>query len=209
MKVKLKSIFKNIFLLEFQSNRQMASALLRFQEYYECREFRGKIFTVDEYKQWYISEYGAFTYYDDWDGFNFPNTALKPFFKGKFDPISEKEKEILGMFKGKRAPYYVIALAEKKDKTLLVEEFKHELAHALFHIDKQYRKEIISILSKYDISKIKNEIINMGDYCSSVIEDEIQAYILADPDQLKNKPSTKLMSSLNEAFERHMLINEL
>jgi len=56
---------------------------LRFEEYYESPRFKGRIFTFDEYRKWYVKnspkgkKTGRFTYYSDWSGFNIPSYALK------------------------------------------------------------------------------------------------------------------------------------
>jgi hypothetical protein len=57
---------------------------------------------------WYAERYGNFTYYQDWAGFNVPSTALQPFYEGRFDPLSEKEKALLRLFNGLRERFYVI-----------------------------------------------------------------------------------------------------
>lgn len=68
---KLTEILKDVFHLNYLTQEQLASTFLRFQEHYESPEFRGKIFTLDEYKEWYMTnspnsiKKGIFTYYED------------------------------------------------------------------------------------------------------------------------------------------------
>jgi hypothetical protein len=94
MNIKHKILPYNIHLLVFDNQYDLASTFLRFQEHYESPEFAGKVFTLDEYKNWYInhspraSKDGVFTYYEDWNGFNIPSKILKPFYGGKFSPLS-------------------------------------------------------------------------------------------------------------------------
>src|SRR4051812_277554 len=44
-----------VFLLSFPDQVEMGRTLMRFQEYYESREFRGKAFSRKEFKAWYRS----------------------------------------------------------------------------------------------------------------------------------------------------------
>ena len=103
--MKVKEIIKNIFHISFSTQHELASTFLRFQEYYESPKFRGKIFSFYEYKKWYTAnspkgkKTGKFTYYKDWGGFNIPSYVLKPFYQGKFNPLSNKEKKFLRAFK--------------------------------------------------------------------------------------------------------------
>ncbi len=128
--VKKKEIFPGVIHLEFPSQEIMAATFLRPQEYYESPRFRGSIFSLEEFKKWYISEKGAFTYEKDWPGFNIPSYILKPFYEGKFDPLSEGEKEFLDIFRGKAEPFYIIGTSKENPP----EYMDHELAHALFEL---------------------------------------------------------------------------
>src|ERR1700730_3525707 len=93
------TIGKGIYLLRFKTQYQLTATFLRVQEHYESPRFHGRIFSLEQYMDWYASRYGNFTYYQDWAGFNVPSTALQPFYEGKFDPLSEKEMQLLGVFK--------------------------------------------------------------------------------------------------------------
>jgi len=99
LKIAKTNIRENIFLLDFETQEELTSTFLRFQEFYESPEFQGKIFTLQEYKAWYTKLKGKFSYYTDWGGFNIPSRILESFYKGKFDPLSEAEKQFLDMFK--------------------------------------------------------------------------------------------------------------
>ena len=83
---------------------------------------------------WYAAQFGAFTYFQDWSGFNVPSTALEPFYGGRFDPLLRKEQQLLRLFRGVRPPFYVIGLYDDDDLT-------HELAHALFFMRSDYRRD--------------------------------------------------------------------
>lgn len=178
-----KEILPRVFHLDFPKQELAADTFLRFQEYYESPKFHGKIFSLEEYKDWYIKEKGAFTYVSDWPGFNIPSSALKPFYEGKFDPLSENEKEFLNIFKNEKEPFYIIGTAKDNPP----EYFDHEIAHALFHINKDYKKEVIDILMTLDkehLIEVKKFVNLSPGYHESVLIDEVQAHLIANFDEL-------------------------
>ena len=216
MKIKYEKIANNIYHLTLPSNWQLAKTFLRFQEHFESPKFRGKIFSLDEYKKWYIlnspigKKTGKFTYYRDWGGFNIPSKVLIPFYKGKFNPLSKEEKVILKLFKNKRKKkFYIIATFKNSGRYLL----KHEIAHGLFYTNLKYKREVIKILKRID-QKVKRQITNYlakygGGYHPSVWTDEIHTHILENLNYLKKHgvDSTKLLKinkKLNEAFSKYL-----
>ena len=63
-------IADGIYLLRFETQYEVTSTFLRVQEHYESPQFHGRIFTLEQYMDWYVAENGAFTYFQDWSGFN-------------------------------------------------------------------------------------------------------------------------------------------
>lgn len=186
----LEEITKNIFHLNFPDQKDLASTFLRFQEFYESPEFKGKIFTLEEYKKWYISnskkgqKTGEFTYYEDWSGFNIPSDILSPFYESKFNPLSEKEEWLLNLFKSKKnEKFYVLGTFGEEKKSLT-----HEIAHGLFHVNSEYSTKINNLLDKMpseektNIHKILSE---SGGYHEDVWNDETQAYLISGLEKLK------------------------
>jgi len=166
-----------LFHVLYSEQVDLASSFLRFQEHYESpnTDFRGKVFTLDQYREWYIEQKGSFSYYTDWSGFNIPDYVLPEFRKGAFDPLSEGEQILLEVFNQAecKAPHYFIGTAGC-DYTL-----RHEIAHALWYLDKPYRAEmegLIASLSPELISKFQEELPEVG-YCDDVLDDELQAYL--------------------------------
>src|SRR5262245_51147422 len=100
-----------IFLVRFDAQYALASTFLRFQEHYESSRFRDRVFSLEEYMDWYAGRFGAFTYFEDWSGFNVPSSALEPFYQGRFDPLLRKERRLLALFARARRPFYVIGIA--------------------------------------------------------------------------------------------------
>ena len=121
---------------------------------------------------WYVAENGAFTYFQDWSGFNVPSTAFQPFYEGKFDPLTEKEKRLLGLFRNLQGRFYVIGIFDGGKKRTLT----HELANALFFIDDDYRQAVREAMRAHT-SALETELAKKG-YARHVIPDEVQAYIV-------------------------------
>ena len=181
MNIEKRKIADRIHLLIFDNNFDLASTFLRFQEYYESPEFKGKIFTLEEYKEWYIRnskkgrETGEFTYYSDWGGFNIPSYVLDSFYEGKFNPLSEKEKLLLEQFKEKSHPFYILGVNRKKPN---VEEYiEHEANHGLFYIDENYKNKVLETLEKFNISEIEQELLSNG-YNKNSLKDEVHSHII-------------------------------
>jgi hypothetical protein len=131
-----------IFLVRFETQYALASSFLRFQEHYESSRFRNRVFSLEQFMDWYAARSGAFTYYEDWSGFNVPSTAFAPFYQGRFDPLLEKEKRLLRLFERESTPFYVIGVAADQGLT-------HELAHALFFTRPAYRRAVRDAMRPY------------------------------------------------------------
>ncbi|MFA7252416.1 MAG: hypothetical protein WC027_00995 [Candidatus Paceibacterota bacterium] len=207
MKIDHKILPGNIHLLTFENQLDITSSFLRFQEYYESPKFKGQFFTLKEFREWYIKnsprgkKTGKFTYYSDWSGFNIPSYVLKPFYENKFRNLSESEKNILNIFINEKEPFYIIGV-HKKSK-LSNQLLKHEIAHGLFATNKNYKKEILSVLSNYDTDLVKQEIRSKGSYHEDVLEDEIHAYCLATNSKLKVRIPDGLTKELRSVYKKY------
>jgi hypothetical protein len=168
------AIAEDIFLVRFDTQYALASTFLRIQEHYESSRFRNRVFSLEQFMDWYADRFGAFTYYEDWSGFNVPSSALEPFYEGKFDPLLRKEQRLLRLFEGERQPFYVIGIADDAD-------LKHELAHALFFTRPAYRKAVRAAMRRYDTSALEKRLATLG-YHRSVLADEAHAYLIAPSD---------------------------
>ena len=188
--MQLGEIIENIFHINFNTQKELTSTFLRFQEFYESPEFKGKIFTLEEYKKWYISnslkgkETGEFTYYKDWSGFNIPSESLKLFYRGDFDPLSDKERDFLKLFEGKRKnKLYIIGTFGESKRSL-----KHEVAHGLFYLNSDYRSKIKHLVNKIpskERNKINKILSESGGYHKEVWEDETQAHIISGLEKME------------------------
>jgi hypothetical protein len=199
MKIGKHRIARGIYLLRFDTQYELTATFLRVQEHYESPRFHGRVFSLEQYMDWYAAEHGNFTYYQDWSGFNVPSTALRPFHEGKFDPLSEKEKRLLGLFKAVREPFYVIGVYGRAAHSLT-----HELAHALFFTDADYRHAVREAMGDYDTRALEAEIRDAG-YADHVIPDETQAYLVAPSEKLgvATPALAPLRRKLRSLFKRH------
>ncbi|MEK6816832.1 MAG: ABC transporter ATP-binding protein, partial [Nanoarchaeota archaeon] len=163
---------------------------LRFQEHYESPKFRNKFFSLKEFKQWYTANSpegkrtGKFTYYSDWAGFNIPSYVMRPFYEGRFDPMSRKEKTLLNAFeKMRKREFYVIGTYGDVE----LDTLGHEIAHGLFYANSLYRKEVLGVvggLPKQARKSMADYLSVSGCYHESVFDDETHAYILSNPEML-------------------------
>jgi hypothetical protein len=192
-------IAKGVYLLQFKTQYELAATFLRVQEHYESPQFHGRIFTLEQYMDWYAARYGNFTYYQDWAGFNVPSTAFQPFYDGRFDPLTAKEKRLLGLFKNLRERFYVIGVYEGARSSLT-----HELAHALFFIDAGYREAVRAAMRGYNTSALEKQLTKAG-YARHVIPDEVQAYLVAPSGKLggRSRPLEPLRRKLRALFRQH------
>jgi hypothetical protein len=197
IKIRKQKVAKGIYLLRFRTQYELAATFLRVQEHYESPKFHGRVFSLEQYMDWYAADRGNFTYYQDWSGFNVPSTAFAPFYAGKFDPLSEKEKQLLALFRGLRERFYVIGIYESGSLT-------HELAHALYFTDDAYREAVQAAMRGYDTSAFARQIVDAG-YAKHVVVDEMQAYIVAPSGELGKdlRRLEPLRAKLRALFKRH------
>ena len=199
--MKVKKLMNKLYLAEFTSKKTLTSTFVRFEEYYENPKFRGKIFSLDDFKIWYKDIFGKFDYFRKWSGFNIPSKVLKPFYNGKFNPLSKNEKEFLRRFRRIKRKSYIIGTYKKTQK----ENLKHELAHAMFYLYPSYRKEVLKCFKKYKILPIEKALIKNG-YSKKVLRDEVNSYVLDNLALLKLKKPRELKEfkkELEEIFEKY------
>ena len=189
-------IADGIFLVRFPTQYELASTFLRVQEHYESSRFRNRVFTLEAYMDWYAAAFGAFTYFEDWSGFNVPSLALEPFANGRFDPLLKKEQRFLRRFRHDRRPFYVIGVASDRD-------LKHELAHALFFTRPDYKRAVLAAMRDYDTSALERKLARMG-YHKHVLRDEVHAYLVAPSGALgPGKALAPLRRALQAIYRQH------
>jgi hypothetical protein len=165
----------------------MASVLMRFQEHYESPKFAGKVFTRKEFRQFYKGPKGKFSYFSDWDGFNFPATVFTEFLKGSFAPLTGNEaaffRRVALEITGNSPDYYVIAVAKDSESNTLF----HESTHALYYVDPIYRRKVrlALLLHPFLTLSICRRLLRLG-YGYNVLLDETNAYLNSESDFILN-----------------------
>lgn len=193
-----------VHLVESKTKLGLASTFMRFQEFYESPVFRGKVFTVDEFAAWYAKKHGSFSYYQDWAGFNIPSWVLQPFIDGKFNPLTEKEASFVDYFNRINGDFYVIGITKEDPEWF--DTLKHELVHGAYFYDEDYRKDVLSFISDLRPESAKMGLEKMG-YGKNVIDDETNAYLLTEPQTLRDRinlfDGKKIQSGLDRIFQKH------
>lgn len=181
-----KEIEKRIFLLNFHNEYDMCMHFLRYQEFYESPnpDFRGKQFTILEFMRWYSKKYGkgAFTYPVDWAGFNIPAHIVTDIWNivGLYDrnPYDENMWDVFSkcLEKYPDKKFYIIGASNGNKGTI-----KHEVAHGLFYVNDEYKKEVTKLVKALPIAHRKkfNKFLKDTGYASKVFVDETQAYMVA------------------------------
>jgi hypothetical protein len=187
MKIKytLKEVRPNIFAVIVPNDYDRAMLFCRVQEFYESDSnlFKEQDFDMWEYMRWYSAKNnGVFTYTKDWDGFNIKLvTALNCIIGVKnmtsYDKIMH---EIINQILLTNHPYDVYMIGVKSETC---EAFKHELCHALYNTNKEY-KILADGVSAFYISentffKLAANLEALG-YNKDVVPDEIQAYMMTN-----------------------------
>ena len=176
---RIKEVKPNIFAIIVKDKYDRAMLFCRVQEYYESPspKFRGKQFSIWDYMKWYDKKNGCgFSYGADWSGFNIPIWVAKECYNHLNKLETPYDKVMDGIVQKLNSHYtgYMIGAGNTRDET-----FRHEVCHALYHTDKNYKKQMDNLtegLPKKYYDVFKKNLIEMG-YASKVIKDEIQAYL--------------------------------
>lgn len=206
----LNNLGNNIYAIEESTSEAVAKMFIRLQENYESPKFRNKIFTLDEFKEFYKSIHpkNKFTYYKDWAGFNVPGHIVKRFIDGKFNPLTKEEKKLLKKIKDIKGKFYLIGYAGSSLSTK-----KHEIAHGMFYTNPEYRREVMKELENFSLTNdpVIRHMRDMG-YHEAVVVDEMHAWVLTDKSELKKyglwRPMIQVLSKhLNVIYKRYRNAN--
>lgn len=171
-------IHSNVYYLKFKDNIDVSLSFWRYQEYYESKQFKGRVFTLSDFVHHYgVKHDQDFTYFGYWSGFNLPSWVLFEVWKrgikdeNKYDLAFKKFVQKIGKRK-----FYIISCFPKDTETL-----KHEIAHGLYTMNLNYQKEIKRELRRVPrkISKRAFKMLSKSGYHRSVHQDELHAYMLS------------------------------
>lgn len=171
--------------LKFRRQEYMTRGLLRMQEHHESPKFRGKVFSVSQYRDWCKSteKDGNFDYFTRVQGFNLPSSALRAFILGEFNPLGVEEKAILDALRQEPGRFYVIATYRSAD-------IVHEMAHARWYLDRAYQKAAKDILKGSEVNLLCRKLAEDG-YHRAVVLDEAHAYLLETPQYFEERLELK------------------
>lgn len=187
--------------LSFPSRKEMTLSMCRAQEHYEAASdlLRGKYFSWETFLDSFADDDGKVDYFSFWSGFNFPGDAYQSFIDLFHHDLSRRERAVKAAVEAAadtRAPFYVIGTLDGATETI-----RHELLHALYHVNKGYRREAVSLVLDMDHrvrQKIHNGLTGLG-YGENVIHDEIQAYLgSGGVDELNRRFGMTESDSLNQ-----------
>jgi len=176
-------IKEKIFLLTFDNHYDLAMHFVRFQEYYESPNpsFKKKTFTLIDFMEYYAKTYGkgVFSYTQDWGGFNISAQVLSEVFKvgipdwNKYDFFM---KRIFIEMKKKypKMDFYLIGSITGNQSIT-----NHELAHAFWTVNDEYKKEMTFLLKNTNpqMINVMSKFLLENMYDVNVLEDELQAYL--------------------------------
>lgn len=181
MKYKTIKITEQIIAVQVNDDYERAMLFCRAQEFYEspCKKFRGKKFSIWDYFSWYSKKNGCFSYTKDFTGFNMPLIVAKKCYElNELEtPYDRVMKEIVDRYFVNGEKKYIVGVDSLKNSL-----FDHEMCHAMYYVDQEYRtrtNEITESISEKNIKRMKKNLSGMG-YCLSVFKDEVQAYMATE-----------------------------
>lgn len=187
--MKLKKVHKHIYHVLFNTQKEMCDCLFRFSEFHENPVFKNRIFSLEEFKEWYkkFHKKKIYTYSKDWDGFNSSGEVLLEFRKLFNTIFSKQEVDFLNLFKhlsdSQLKKIYVISTCKQSQKTT----YLHEMVHAYYNINTDYYKKVNKIISSYRHVDIIFKCLSGFGYDSNVLWDEANAYLVEDYRFLERK----------------------
>lgn len=190
----ISQVSDRIFILNFESKNQMSLTMLRFNEHFECKQFKGKTFSHDKYFDWYKKEQGrmnkrkSFDYNEIIQGYLIPSKALKPFYNYKFKDLSYGEQQILKIFsKIKHKKFSIIAMHNEYEPRELLDRrntYYHELAHAFYSLYPRYKRKVDKVIDSIDNTEMEKFLAEKM-YRKRCFNDESNSYLLHDQSDLR------------------------
>jgi hypothetical protein len=190
--VTVSEVLPKIFHFIFSDRYLLISTFLRIQEFYESpiKKIRGNKFTVEEFMDAYAEYKGNFSYFQDWAGFNVPGNIFINFFNVYHNDIREKETKLFDLLKANNFnfdndKFYVIGTTSHSSLNHEIAQ-NHEIAHALYYLNPDYKKEMNLLLEK--LGKRNPRLIDQAvktlsksGYRKNVFKDELQAFFSTEP----------------------------
>ena len=172
---------KNCLLLEFKTQKELALAFCRVEEYYEGQtKLNGNYTSFVDFIDFFMKDDGTIEYFNYWSGFNIPGDIFIEWHQKNMSDITKWEFALAYEVQRKldlSKPFYVIG-GKKGDMNVI----DHEIAHALYYMNTEY-KDLMDAANyqfyknlRMQYSKMVKKLKKMG-YGDNVIKDEVQAYM--------------------------------
>jgi len=185
---------KNCLLLEFNTQKDLALAFCRVEEYYEGQpQLNRKYTSFVDFIDFFMKDDGSINYFNYWSGFNIPGNVFTEWSQKEMHDKTKWELALADEVQKKlnlEKPFYIIG-GKKGDMNVI----DHEIAHALYYMNTEY-KDLMDAANyqfyknlRMEYSKMVKKLKKMG-YGDNVIKDEVQAYM-----------STSTKKELVEKFE--------
>lgn len=178
---KTKKPIKNCLLLEFNTQKDLALAFCRVEEYYEGNpKVNGKYLSFVEFIDAFMTDDGKLDYFHYWTGFNIPGNIFIEWSQKNMSEKTYWENALAYAVHSKlnlEKPFYIIG-GVKGD----IEVIDHEIAHALYYMNPEYKDMMDTANYQFyknlrgEYSKMVKALKKMG-YGDNVIKDEVQAYM--------------------------------
>ena len=170
----LKEVYPDIFLFQTESQKDLALSFARCQAFYEWDEFKGKKFTIKDFFTWYkFNHPNLKPYWEEFYGFNVPSDSIFDCYKVNEERNIYDDLLLSAVSKIPNKNFYLIGTVKGDDRAL-----DHELAHAFFWKDEEYRNDMISLVNsipnKDELLRILKEERGYG---KDVLFDEAQAFL--------------------------------
>lgn len=178
--MQLIEIMPKVFYLAFENKKELTTTMCRAQEYYESEyeHIRGHYFDWPTFIDTFSNDLGELNYFSYWSGFNIPSNVFKNWMRDFAHDFSAKEKALITLLAKhvnlETEKFYLIATEKGKVSTI-----QHEIAHALYHLDENYKIKMDSLSALLPESLMKTFWKKLNDlgYADNVVADEFQAYL--------------------------------
>lgn len=180
--MKCKKLAKNLLLFTFKTQKEISMTFCRVEEFYESplKRLVGQKFDMFTFLDQQMNDKGEIDYFSYWTGFNIPGDSVLKWCELHLQELTPLEHELINNITSKvdvTKPFYIIGAKEKDANTL-----DHEIAHALYYLNKLYALQMTKAIYNFykkdrkNYVKIVKALKEMG-YNESVIKDEVQAYM--------------------------------
>jgi len=146
---------------------------------------RGNYFCWEAFIDAFADDSGRLDYFSFWSGFNFPGEAYINFLNTFSHDLTKREQAVKDAIFSEadlERPFYIVGALDGA-----VDTMRHELLHALYHIDESYRdraNELVESTSEDVRAKLRKGLQQLG-YSEEVHADETQAYLATgSPEEL-------------------------